>query len=135
MKREYLLLVVLTVVAGLIGGAVSNWVAEAVPAPDEERILFARGQDMFIMDADGGNLRQVDEREVAGVLGFGKAGISPDGEQIVRGGSNGIYIMNVDGSNAKQLTNERDLSPSWSPDGQRIAFTSKRDGNSHTRSW
>lgn len=37
-----------------------------------------------------------------------------------------IFIMDFDGANPKQLTNDGNfaLSPSWAPDGRRIAFTS-----------
>ncbi len=42
-----------------------------------------------------------------------------------------IYVMNADGSEVNALSPEgvEDTAPIWSPDGQKIAFVSQRDGN------
>jgi len=42
-----------------------------------------------------------------------------------------IYRMRADGSDARRLTNNAafDAGPTFSPDGERIAFVSHRDGN------
>jgi Tol biopolymer transport system component len=45
--------------------------------------------------------------------------------------ANEIYVMKADGTGVTRLTRSPgdDRSPSWSPDGTRIAFESTRDGN------
>lgn len=72
----------------------------------------------------------------------GDAQLSPDGEHIVYTVRNAdweqnqyinqIWIIDVHGGAPRQLTFARQSSwsPRWSPDGQTVAFLSKRDGDS-----
>jgi len=58
--------------------------------------------------------------------------VSPDGRIAFQTDSDGnleIYTMKPDGTDIRRLTNHPsdDQSPAWSPDGNRIAFVSKRD--------
>jgi TolB protein len=54
--------------------------------------------------------------------------------QLIAGAGMQIYLMNPDGTQQVQLTqsataNEQNLAPKLSPDGQRVAFHSDRNGN------
>lgn len=62
---------------------------------------------------------------------------SPDGKRIAydstRNGNTDIYVANVDGSNERRLTTspDADTTPTWSPSGNQIAFTSDRFSPAH----
>ncbi len=114
-------------------------------SPDGKRIAFvtAREEDdwnneIYVMNADGGNQRNITNNRH---LVWGPAW-SPDGKRIVFvsqreghfrsrfGITSEIYVMDADGQNEQRLTENRqnDWMPSWSPDGERIAFASDEKG-------
>ena len=109
----------------------------------QAQIIFVsqrdRNAEIYVMDADGGNQRRLTNNPASDYA----PSWSPDGKRIVfvsnRDGhvdANGrltseVYVMDTDGGNPRNLTDhpERDSSPSWSPDGKRIAFESDRDAD------
>ena len=89
---------------------------------DGKRIAFASDRkgdlaniDIYVMDADGGNLRRLTENRIYDWF----PSWSPDGERIVfvseRDGNKEIYVMDADGGNLQRLTDNRhsDWFPSW----------------------
>jgi len=94
--------------------------------------------DIFDMGANGGDVTRLTFAEARD----SDATWSPDYSKVVFASERAttdpevpnreIYVMNADGSGvARRLTyaEGKDYDPSWSPDGTRIAFVSKRDGD------
>ena len=121
-------------------------------SPDGKRIAFGSDRDeildihgfptyeIYVMDADGGNPQNITNNR----HDDWDPSWSPDGKRIVfrsyREGhfigdfeeiTSEIYVMDADGGNQQRLTENRknDESPSWSPDGTRIVFSSDRKGD------
>ena len=106
-------------------------------SPNGKRVLFTAdgdyGRDIFVMDVDGTNLKNLTDNIV---YGDNHPSWSFDGSKIAflsRIDGNGIYIMDEDGKNRIKVVSvneESNLSyPSWSPDGSKIVFILKRGGD------
>jgi Tol biopolymer transport system component len=129
-------------------------------SPDGSKIAFLRGNkpsSLLIMSADGTD-RTLIQRRISKhrYYFFGRPAWSPDGTQIAfstaarfftssgaRRWDLRIFVVNVDGSGLTRISRGRhqDSGPSWSPDGNLIAFTTRGgalatmhpDGSNRTR--
>jgi Tol biopolymer transport system component len=88
--------------------------------------------EIWIMDADGGNKRQITNLGHANFAPY----LHPDGTRLVfcsnheTGGRNfDLYLINVDGTGLERLTYNPtfDGFPMWSHDGKKFVFCSNRD--------
>lgn len=105
-------------------------------SPDGASIAYGgedpdAGVNIFVLDIQSMISRQLTRYDYATAPQW-----SPDGRFIAFDaddgfGNNDIYIMSATGLLPRRLTTdpEFDYSVAWSPDSQRLSFTSERDGN------
>lgn len=127
------------------------------PETDEERAAYQElvsehlvrptNLEIFIMDADGKNMRQVTDNGAANFAPY----LHPDGQRIIFSSNMDksnprnfdLYIINIDGSNLQRLTwfDGFDGFPMFTRDGKTLVFCSNRnnskegDTNVFTAEW
>ncbi len=118
----------------VMGSLQARNVSGADCSPDGTYIIFA-ASGLHTIDNDGGNLVTL----LGTNLGlFDDPAYSPDGSKFAFNGISEIFgannreilTANADGTNVVKLTqnNSSDTYPTWSPDGQRIAFSYSENG-------
>jgi hypothetical protein len=101
--------------------------------PDSRTVLYWNhsqvGWDVWAVTADGKEARNLTRVKSGGCR---SPAPSLDGKRIafLRDDPPGVYLMDADGGNQRRLTDRgfRDLPPTWSPDGRRLAYTAEELG-------
>lgn len=104
---------------------------QLVPSPTGKHIAYNKGSNIFVMDDDG-----TDHRQVAKMWSPASFEWSPDGKWLTYATqdddyNNDIFIVPIDGTREPfNLSRhpDTDRSPTWSGDGKRIAWVGRRDG-------
>jgi len=91
----------------------------------------AAGQNLFVMNSDGSNLRQLTD----GTLKVRLPRLSPDGRRIAftadKTDQSGIWMIDTDGSGLHEVVTGSHgplASAVWSPDGNRLVYSDLRSG-------
>ncbi|MBI3818664.1 MAG: PD40 domain-containing protein [Planctomycetes bacterium] len=90
--------------------------------------------ELYIMDADGGNRKQITQLNCATFAPF----LHPDGKRVIFSSNNldpkgrefNLWMIKIDGTGLEQITTmpEFDGFPMWSSDGKKLVFASNRNG-------
>ena len=107
-------------------------------SPDGSTIAYVRfnqddafGSEIFLMNANGTEKRNLTNESAQGGGGYSSLRWSPDGSSIVftkveeESDRPAIYVIDVETGEQTALTDSGFLSPAWSPDGSNIVYTSQ----------
>lgn len=101
-------------------------------------IAFTRADGIYVMRADGSGVRALRRSGARGVVGMAW---SPSGRKLAFIANGALRVMEADGSHLVRLIGANDgqlqslMAPTWSADGQRIAFSAHRPGEPDRDIW
>ena len=108
---------------------------------DGTQIVFVSDRDgnyeLYKMGSDGSNQTRLTYTSSGSFNNENAPDWSPTREEIVFdsnvSGTNKIYVMNTNGSGRHRLTSliGSEIYPSWSPDGNKVAFSTTKSGEGH----
>lgn len=100
-----------------------------------QHLIRPRSLEIYVMDADGSNIRQVTNNGAANFAPF----FHPDGKRIIFSSNLAdpasrnfdLYIINIDGTGLERITYYEgfDGFPMFSRDGKKLLFCSNRNGS------
>lgn len=103
-------------------------------SPDGKKfafVVFSEGDnEIQILDIDSGKVER--RVTVADVGAIHHVAWSPDNQFLafsgIQGGISDLFMLNLETNSVRQLTDDRyaDLQPTWSPDGEQLAFVTDR---------
>jgi WD40 repeat protein len=109
--------------------------------PDGSHVLFLaeRGDephhagDLYVVNADGGGLRQLNPAGTThNFLDVPAGSLSPDGRRAAFGVDGRVFVVGIDGGEARPITDRADFvwAVSWSPTGEWITYSRKHGSTS-----
>jgi Tol biopolymer transport system component len=102
--------------------------AQPAWSPEGDRLSFAAGGQIYTANLDGSNLHAIGPSNAAspawsvgGQIAFERRRAKPVAKPDYE--NSDLWVMRDDGTHLRRLTSRGGESPSWSPTGQRLAFT------------